>query len=91
MPFSLQGVTENVIDMNCMFALCTSLEEINLSKFNSCKVKDMSYMFYDCYSIKNIIIYNFNTDNVINMNHMLDLCSDVLKNKIIALNENIKI
>ena len=31
-----------------MFYECSSLKELNLSKFNTKKVDDMQYMFYGC-------------------------------------------
>ncbi len=34
--------------MEGMFYECSSLKELNLSKFNTKKVDDMQYMFYGC-------------------------------------------
>jgi len=47
--------------MNSMFNGCSSLKEINLSKFNTQNVTDMSWMFYGCSSLKEINLSNFNT------------------------------
>ena len=37
-----------VINMSCMFTECSSLEELNISNFNTNNVTDMSYMFGQC-------------------------------------------
>ena len=34
--------------MNHMFYGCSSLKELNLTNFNTNKVKDMRWMFYGC-------------------------------------------
>ena len=42
--------TNNVTDMSHMFSECSSLNELNLSNFNTNKVKltKMSFMFFGC-------------------------------------------
>ena len=46
--------------MNSMFNYCTSLKSLDLSNFNTQKVKDMSSMFYHCSSLS-LDLSNFNT------------------------------
>ena len=48
-----------------MFSDCSSLEELNLSKFNTSNVKTMFYMFYGCSSLTNIDLANFNSIKII--------------------------
>ena len=50
--------------MSYMFYKCSSLEEINLSKFNTKNVTNMSYMFGYCSSLKELNLSNFNTSKV---------------------------
>ena len=38
--------TENDTNMNSMFCNCSSLEKIDLTSFNTKKVKDMAYFFF---------------------------------------------
>ena len=56
-----------------MFANCNSLEEINLSSFNTNNVKDMSNIFANCNSLKKINVSSFNTNNVESMSNFLKL------------------
>ena len=54
--------------MNGMFYLCSSLQEINFSNFNTNNVTNMWGMFYKCSSMKELNISNFNINNVTNIN-----------------------
>ena len=47
-----------------MFYECSSLKELNLSKFNTENVEDMSSMFNECSSLEVLNLSNFNTENV---------------------------
>ena len=51
-----------------MFAVCSSLKELNLNNFNTNNVTDMSSMFHGCSSLNELNLNNFNTNNVIYMN-----------------------
>ena len=53
-----------------MFAKGSSLESIDLSKFNADKVTDMSYMFYDCSSLESIDLTKYNTDKATDISYM---------------------
>jgi surface protein len=67
--------TNKVIKMNSMFQLCTELEYLDLSNFDTSNVTDMSYMFNECYKLKEIKgINKFNTNNVTNMAVMFQSC-----------------
>ena len=65
-----------------MFYKCSSLEELNLSNFNTNNVIYMGWMFSGCSSLKELNLSGFNTKKVIMMNYMFSKCSDELKLKI---------
>ena len=52
----------------------SSLDELNLSNFNTNKVTIMRNMFYNCSSLKELNISNFNTNNVKDMSNMFYKC-----------------
>jgi len=60
-----------------IFYGCKSLQNINLSNFNTQNVNNMSYMFCGCKSVKNINLSNFNTQNVSNMSYMFSGCNSL--------------
>ena len=62
--------TENVTDMQYMFAYCRALENLDMSHFITAKVTDMKYMFQDCRSLESLNLSTFNTSNVTNMEQM---------------------
>ena len=86
--------TNKVTDMSLMFSWCFSLKKLNISHFNTNKVTNMCGMFLQCKSLKELKIFNFNNKKIIekniNMGSMFSHCSEELKNKIRALNKNIK-
>ena len=65
-----------------MFYECSSLEELNLSNFNTNNVNDMSYIFYECSTLKDLNISNFNTDMAVIIGDMFEGCTIELKKKI---------
>ena len=46
-----------------MFQLCTELEYLDLSNFNTTNVTNMSYMFNQCDKMKYLNLNNFNIIN----------------------------
>ena len=54
--------------------LFPSLQELNLSNFNTNNVTNMSDMFSGCSSLKELNLSNFNTKNVIDMSRMFSEC-----------------
>ena len=72
--------------MKDLFYECSSLKELDISKFNTDNVTDMSYMFYNCSSLKRLNISNFNTGNVTNMSYMFYNCSSLKKLEISNFN-----
>ena len=74
--------TASVTDMYGMFANCPSLEEIDLSSFDTKVVTSMSYMFDGCTSLKSLDLSNFNTEKLKYMTAMFRNCSDLTELKI---------
>ena len=55
--------TENVTDMSFMFALCSSLTNLNLSKFNTEKVVNINSMFARCKKLNELNLSSFDKAN----------------------------
>ena len=70
--------------MNYMFYGCSSLEELNLSNFNTNNVIYMNGMFLGCSSLKELNISNFNFDKVTDIDRMFAQCTNELITKIEA-------
>ena len=66
-----------LISTSHMFYECSSLKSINLSSFNSSKVKNMDFMFSGCSSLKSVDLSLLNTSNVIDMGSMFSRCSSL--------------
>ena len=59
--------------MNAMFSELKQIEILDLSQFDTSKVKDMENMFSECYKLKGIKgLEKFNTSNIINMAGMFE-------------------
>ena len=70
-----------------MFYDCSSLEEFNLSNFNTNNVTDMISIFIGCEKLKKLNISSFNFNKVKILNNIFDRCyqlkeSDKLINNI---------
>ena len=74
--------TENVTDMNSMFAGCSSLTDLNLSKFNTGKVLDIYFMFAGCKNLKELNLSSFNeANNLVSLGGMFYNCNHVVRLK----------
>ena len=71
--------SENVTDMFGMFYGCSSLTNLDISKFNTENVVNMYAMFYRCSSLKELNLSSFNTSNVKYMDDMFYECSSLKK------------
>lgn len=60
-----------------MFALCSNLETLDLSHFNTERVTTMAQMFYGCTKLHDLNISSFNTEKVTSMNQMFSNCSSL--------------
>ena len=70
--------TEKVTSMRSMFASCTNLTSLDVSKFRTQNVTDMFYMFGDCSNLTSLNVSNFNTANVTDMDYMFYNCSNLI-------------
>ena len=68
---------DNLNNCGFMFFRCTSIIEINLSKFNTTKIEFMDRMFAFCSSLTSIELSNFNTSKVTDMHSMFAYCSSL--------------
>ena len=69
--------TSNVINMDYMFSNCSSLVNLDLSKFDNSQVTSMYEMFYGCRSLTSLDLSSFGTSQVTNMRSMFTLCSSL--------------
>ena len=67
--------TEKVTNMELMFANCSTLTSLDVTKFNTAKVRNMYSMFLNCSGLKSLDVTNFDTGNVISMAYMFYGCS----------------
>ena len=61
--------------MNGMFSNCTSLEEIDLSGFNTSSATDIQRMFSGCRALKSVDLSSFDTSKVTHMGYLFFGCS----------------
>ena len=69
--------TENVVNMNCMFANCNTLKTLDLSMFNTKNVQDMGCMFSNCIELVQIDLSSFTTEKVRNLSYMFSKCKNL--------------
>ena len=67
--------TEKVTNMELMFANCSTLTSLDVTKFNTANVTTLMSMFSDCSGLKSLDVTNFDTGNVISMAYMFYECS----------------
>ncbi|HHQ1131336.1 TPA: BspA family leucine-rich repeat surface protein, partial [Listeria monocytogenes] len=67
--------TSSVINMDYMFADCTNLEELDVSKFDTSSVTFMQMMFQYCKSLEKLNLSSFDTSSVTRMNSMFEGCT----------------
>ena len=67
--------TEKVTNMALMFASCSDLTSLDVTKFNTANVTTLMSMFSNCSSLKSLDVTNFDTGNVISMAYMFYGCS----------------
>ena len=67
----------NATSCRKMFCGCKSLENIDLSRFDTRNIVNMCCMFTDCKNLKQLDISGFNTGNVREMTHMFSRCSNL--------------
>ena len=67
--------TDNVTDMQDMFAGCSHLTSLDLKEFKTDNVTNMNFMFYSCFGLTSLDLTGFKTGNVTNMHGMFYGCS----------------
>ena len=60
-----------------MFYGCSSLENLDLSSFDTFSVMNMEMLFYECASLTSLEISNFKTTNANNLKFMFYKCSSL--------------
>ncbi|MBO7508428.1 MAG: BspA family leucine-rich repeat surface protein, partial [Clostridia bacterium] len=74
LTFGPSFTMENATTLTHMFDSCDSLEEIDITMFNTARVTDMSYMFSGCASLTELNLSSFDTSNVTTMWNMFSRC-----------------
>lgn len=69
--------TENVTNMQGMFAGCKSIKQLDLSGWNTTNVTNMSYMFQDCINLTSLILDGIITSNVTIADGMFYNCHNI--------------
>ena len=64
-----------------MFAFCSKLKEINVSKFKTTNCENIRYMFYKCYSLESIDMLNWDMKNINDIDYLFNYCSELKKIK----------
>ena len=70
-----------------MFYGCENLKLLNLSNFNTKKVRNMSNMFYGCENLADLDISSFNCDLVKNMDKMFYGCKNFIYKNLSLLSD----
>ena len=60
-----------------MFRGCKKLQELDVSKWNTSKLKNAFYLFHNCMSLKELDVSNFDTSNVTTMQRMFAGCGNL--------------
>lgn len=63
--------------MRSMFSGCSNLISLNVTSFNTSKVRNMSYMFNGCAKLEKIDLSSFNTEMVVDMTGMFKGCANL--------------
>ena len=66
--------TSEVTDMSRMFAGCSALRSLDVSRFDTSQVTGMSSMFSGCASLTELDLYFFDTAKVTDMHEMFNGC-----------------
>ena len=64
----------DITNLNCFFADCSSINEMDFSKFDTSKVTTMIGMFWGCSGLKSLDLSNFNTKKVTIMDKLFINC-----------------
>ena len=81
-------IVDNVTNLSDTFSGCTSLTSIDISNFNTNKVKNMYGIFKNCTNLTSINLNNIDTSNVENMGCMFDSCENLTSINVTGFNTN---
>lgn len=70
--------TSYTTDMSNMFALCKTLNNLDLSELNTENVTNMFRMFYCCESMSDLNLSQMDTSQVTNMGNMFSYCTSFI-------------
>ena len=71
--------TSHVTSMACLFAMCSSLQALDVSHFNTSQVTDMSSMFNGCSELVALDVSGFDTAHVRDFTSMFASCSKLTR------------
>lgn len=85
---SISGIAslKGAKDCSSMFEGCTSIEELNLSSFDTSAVRYMGSMFSGCTSLSNLVLTGINTSNVTSFIYFLNRCESLASVDLSSLN-----
>ena len=88
--FSPSFITNKVTNMHVMFGKCYILKRLDLTNFNTEKVKEMGYMFDQCRNLEEILINPtiFITREATSMGHMFSQCNNLKRIDLHSFNTN---
>jgi len=69
-----QFVTDNATTMRAMFYHNFKLKSLDVSFFNTSKVKDMHFMFNQCQELEGLDVSNFDTSSATDIGYMFSTC-----------------
>ena len=61
-----------------MFGFCYQLKELDISNFNTDKLKSMNYMFRECNSLEKLNLSNFKCSKTCQMKGVLEKCNSLV-------------
>lgn len=76
-PHASPTIPINATSCKKMFYGCKSLENIDLSRFDTKNIVTMCCMFMNCKNLKQLDLSSFSTENVREMTHMFFRCSSL--------------
>ena len=69
------SLVEDLRELFCRYH--NKLESLDLSGWDTSKVKNMNHMFYDCMHLKSLDLSGWNTSSANDMSGMFSLCTDL--------------
>lgn len=72
--FGPNFTTKNVVNMGGMFAKCSDLQQIDVSRFQTSNVTSFEYMFSGCSKVKSLSLDGFDTSSATSMKGMFQGC-----------------